>query len=248
MTFSRDTPAKKVYEILGATDSAAQGIRPGGLKLTQRVLDRAGLHPGARLVDVGCGTGVTLEFIRSRSTCHAVGVDHSSSMLAIGAAQHPELKFVQARGESLPFCDGYADGLIAECVLSLMNYSEKALNEFSRVLKPGGNLLLTDVYARNGDDMNMLHKLPFDCCMNGAIPKTEITRMIERCGFQIKLWEDHSELLKDFAVNLIFSYGSLNNFWGQVASDQGDRCRIQKAISILKPGYYLLIATKTNPR
>ena len=53
--------------------------------------------------------------------------------------------------------------------------------------------------------MNRLDKLPFDCCMNGAIPKQGIIKIIERCGFQIELWEDHSELLKEFAVQLIFS-------------------------------------------
>jgi ubiquinone/menaquinone biosynthesis C-methylase UbiE len=248
VTFFRDTSAKKVYEILGATDLAAQGVRPGGLKLTQRALDLAGLEPGSRFVDVGCGAGVTLEFIRSRCAYLAVGVDHSSAMLRFGNAQHSGLEFVQAQGESLPFGNGYADGLMAECVLSLMNYSDKALNEFCRVLKPRGKLLLTDVYARNDDGMDRLDKLPFDCCMNGAIPKQGIIKIIERYGFQIELWEDHSELLKEFAVQLIFSYGSLNDFWGQVALDRGDRSEIQKAISILKPGYYLLIATKTIPR
>lgn len=248
MTFSRNTSAKKVYEILGATDLAAQGVRPGGLKLTQRALDLAGLESGSRFVDVGCGTGVTLEFIRSRCAYLAVGVDHSSAMLRFGNAQHSGLEFVQAQGENLPFGNGYGDGLMAECVLSLMNYSDKALNEFYRVLKPRGKLLLTDVYARNGTGTNRLDKLPFDCCMNGAIPKQGIIKRLERCGFQIELWEDHSQLLKDFAVHLILSYGSLDYFWGQFASDRGDRSEIQKAVSILKPGYYLLIATKTIPR
>ncbi len=244
MTFSRDTTINRVYEILGPTDLAGQGIRPGGLKLTQRALDLAGLQPGSRFVDVGCGTGVTLEFIRNRCAYHAVGIDHSFAMLGLGNARHSELEFVLAKGESLPFCNGYSGGLMAECVLSLMNYSDKTLTEFNRVLRVGGKLILTDVYARNEAGTKSLDKLPFDCCMNGAIPQQGIIKIIERCGFQIELWEDHSELLKDFAVHLIFSYGSLDDFWGQFVIDQGDRSKVQDAISILKPGYYLLIAKK----
>jgi hypothetical protein len=61
-------------------------------------------------------------------------------------------------------------------------------------------------------------------------------------GFQIDLWEDHTEMLTKFAVSLVFSYGSMNQFWARSGSDELDPDEIRRIISDAKPGYFLLIA------
>ncbi len=65
-------------------------------------------------------------------------------------------------------------------------------------------------------------------------------------GFRIKLWEDHSAALKDFAARLIFTYGSLESFWCRVGdlAREGEAKEIQNAVIQSSPGYFLLIAQK----
>ncbi|MCL5125147.1 MAG: class I SAM-dependent methyltransferase [Deltaproteobacteria bacterium] len=84
MTTLKPVRSHRVYEALGVTDLASQGIRPGGLILTQRLLEFAGLPAGSRIVDIGCGTGVTSEFIRLNYKYQIVGIDWSTELLRHG--------------------------------------------------------------------------------------------------------------------------------------------------------------------
>jgi arsenite methyltransferase len=235
-----------IYEHLGVTDIAVQGIRPGGLQLTQRAMALSCLPPRSKVIDVGCGTGVTLEHIRLSQDHLAIGIDTSSSLLRFGKNKNKYLIVVSASGEHLPLPNQFADGLIAECSLSLMSYSDESLSEFGRVLKVGGKLILTDVYSKNPDVPDCPNGVFAKCCLRGAIPKGQIIRKIENKGFRVNLWEDHSDLLKDFAVRLILSYGSLNHFWLQTSPSPVNPAQIQEAVRYLKPGYFLLIGQKTT--
>jgi arsenite methyltransferase len=234
-----------IYEHLGVTDIAVEGIRPGGLQLTQRALTLSCLPPRSKVIDVGCGTGVTLEHIRLSQDHLAIGVDTSSNLLRFAKNRNRELTVVRASGEYLPLPNQFFDGLLAECSLSLMSYSDESLSEFGRVLKVDGKLILTDVYSRNPGVLDCPHDVFTKCCLRGAIPKEQIIRNIENKGFSINLWEDHSDLLKDFAVRLILSYGSLNHFWLQTTPSPVNPAQIREAVRYLKPGYFLLIGQKT---
>ena len=245
MTRFGDTQPNGIYEHLGVTEIASQGIRPGGLQLTQRAMDLSCLPPRSKVIDVGCGTGITLQHTLLSQDNLAIGFDTSSSLLRFGKNRNRELMVVRASGEHLPLPDQFADGLLAECSLSLMSYSDESLSEFGRVLKLGGKIILTDVYSKNPDVPDCPNGVFTKCCLRGAIPKEQIIQKIQNKGFRVNLWEDHSDLLKDFAVQLILSYGSLNRFWLQASPCPVNPAQIQEAVRRLKPGYYLLIAQKT---
>ena len=234
----------KVYERIAATDVATGGIRPGGIELTKRALAWCRFPPGSKVLDVGCGTGVTLEYLTSVHRFLATGMDASSVLLDLGRTRDPSLPVVRALGEHLPFPGEYADGLFAECSLSVMNDPGRALDEFRRVLRTGGKLIVSDVYARNPNSADWLLQLPRTCCVRGAVTREQLVERITDRGFRIELWEDHSDLLTKFAVELIFSYGSMNRFWLRTASDAVDPHEIQQAVSQVKPGYFLLVAQK----
>jgi len=89
--------------------------------------------------------------------------------------------------------------------------------------------------------------IPLHCCVRGAVSEAEVVKEVTDRNFIIELWEDHSERLKNFAVQLIFSYGSMNQFWVRAGAEPVDTGNIQRAISSAKPGYFLLIAKK-KPR
>jgi arsenite methyltransferase len=234
----------RVYEQIAATDLTVNGIRPGGIELTERSLAYCRFPTNSRILDVGCGTGVTLGRLIDIHELSAIGMDASSVILGQSRTRNPALPLVRAAGENLPFSDGCADGVLAECSLSVMADPENALTEFRRVLKSGGRLILTDVYARNPEGVARLAKIPVECCLRGAVSKEELMARLSNSDFTVDLWEDHSELLTKFAVNAVFSYGSMNQFWLRTGSEDVDPEEIRATISRAKPGYFLLIARK----
>jgi SAM-dependent methyltransferase len=236
--------ACKVYEKIAATDVAADGIRPGGLELTERALAWCEFPPHSRILDVGCGTGVTLDRLTRIHDFSAIGIDVSSALLNQSLMRNTALALVRAAGEKLPFPDESADGIFAECSLSVMGDPGRALDEFRRVLKLGGRLILSDVYTRNSETVHKLKQMPLECCLRGAVSKENVLTRLTNRHFRIDLWEDRSDLLARFAVQLIFSYGSMNQFWLQSSAEPIDAEEIRRAVSVAKPGYFLLIAKK----
>jgi len=212
-------------------------IRPGGFKLTERALAVCSFPPGARVLDVGCGSGATVKYLIDRHNLAAVGVDPSAMLLAEGLRRRPGLPLVPGRGENLPFADGRMDGVFAECTLSVMEDAGRALREFHRVLKPDGMLAVADVYVREPLAARALRHLRPEGCLTGALSWEELTAKITAAGFKILLWEDHSRLLAELAARLILADIPL-------AALGGNQPDIRSAIKNARPGYLLIIARK----
>ncbi len=233
----------KVYERIAADGIAGGFIRPGGLELTARALSLCAFPPGSRIVDVGCGSGATVEYLVGRHGFRAVGVDPSLPMLAQGRARRPPLPLIRATAESLPLRDGHWDGILAECSLSLTGDPDGALGECRRVLKRGGRLILSDVYVRNVAAIPELRALSLSCCLTGALSRGELMEKLENGGFSILVWEDHSPALKYFAAQLILSRTGGQSFWCSfTGADPVDASRIEQAVSHAGFGYFLVVA------
>lgn len=97
------------------------------------VLDLAGVMPGMRVLDAGCGNGM---YLRERQV-DAVGCDLSPGMLR--RAGHSAL--VNADVTALPAHDGAFDVVLAAHLLDLVPGRRTAIGELSRVLAPGGTCL-----------------------------------------------------------------------------------------------------------
>lgn len=91
------------------------------------------------ILDVGCGAGQTLIASRLSSSVLQVGVDVDSAALSLGATLGPNIKFVCATGEALPFPDESFDMVISRVALPYMRIN-LALAEMRRVLKRDGAL------------------------------------------------------------------------------------------------------------
>ena len=97
---------------------------------------------GARLLDVGCGTGHHLAELRQRGF-EVAGVDGSADMLRYAQALNPTADLRQADVESLPFPDASFDLVVCIEVLRYLPDASRCLQEMARVLKPGGVCLAT---------------------------------------------------------------------------------------------------------
>jgi SAM-dependent methyltransferase len=169
------------------------------------------------VVDVGCGQGASTRLL-IRLGVQAIGVDIDAYA---GARAAP---FVAADAARLPFADGSFDGLLTECVLSALADPKCALDEWARVLKPGGCLALSDVYSRAGVETARIRT------------GSGLARDLVEAGFRIERFEDRSEALIRWVAEFVFGYGSLDALCGGAV----DRVTLGQS----RPGYCLLIAQK----
>ncbi len=96
-----------------------------------------------RVADVGCGPGRVAAFLAERGL-DVVGVDVSQAMLAIARTAHPHIEFQEGQLDALPIETGVLAGAV--CWYSII-YTPPvrladAFDELTRVLRPGGYLLL----------------------------------------------------------------------------------------------------------
>ena len=136
-------PAANLYESANMRSVTGRTIRPGGFELTERAASLSRLPPGARVLDLGCGVGATVEYLQTEHRFDAVGLDLSALLLKEGKRDVPGSNLVRGNICRLPFSDGRFDGVWSECVFSLLDDPVRALEECKRVLKKGGTLILT---------------------------------------------------------------------------------------------------------
>jgi SAM-dependent methyltransferase len=111
-----------------------------------------------RILDVGCGTGTMLAYLASYGKAQGVDVDEE----AVGYCHERGLVDVQlGAAETLPFEDGSFDLVTALDVIEHLDDDAAALREMRRVLRPGGQVLVTVPAHRfmwgDQDEVNM-HK------------------------------------------------------------------------------------------
>ena len=100
-------------------------------------------RPDAVVLDVACGTGDLSIELQTGSKAKVIGTDFCRPMLAI-AAQKSSIDFVESDAMTLSFADNTFDAAtIAFGLRNLPNY-EDGLRELSRVLKPGGRLVILE--------------------------------------------------------------------------------------------------------
>jgi SAM-dependent methyltransferase len=238
--------AVNLYESRALRDITGPAIRPGGFQLTDRGLAYCGLAPGARVLDVGCGTGATVHHLRFQHGLWAMGIDRSAILLEEGGRLNAGSTLVRGRAEQIPVGDGSVEAVFCECVLSLCSNPLDTLREVMRVIQVGGYLVLTDIYSRDASVAEQAAGKPsVSCCLQGAVCRTTVETRIAAAGFDLLLWEDHSGLLRQLAGQLIWHYGSLDAFWSVIAGPEaaGD-INSCGAGGCGRPGYYLLVAQK----
>ncbi|MDR2422166.1 MAG: class I SAM-dependent methyltransferase [Deltaproteobacteria bacterium] len=203
--YSRKAREANPYEDDEFLAAFPQGLRPGGLALTQEALDFCQFPPGAFLLDVGCGPGATIQFL-SQAGFRVLGFDKSDKLLELASQKGPVQK---ASFESLPVADQIADGLFCECVLSLAQDKGQVLGELRRVLKPGGFAIISDLLRKTPEIPLKPANFAPPTCAAGAIDYKSLEKLIINAGFKVSYRQNHEKALRSLAASLVWRYGSL---------------------------------------
>jgi SAM-dependent methyltransferase len=110
-----------------------------GPSLADELLAAAGVGPGMRVLDVGCGSGaLTGRAARLVGAENVAAVDPSESFAEGARARVPGADVRVAAAESLPFGDGEFDAVLAQLVVNFMDDAPLGVAEMARVASPGG--------------------------------------------------------------------------------------------------------------
>lgn len=194
-------------------------MRPGGLELTQHLLEWSGLRRGARILDLGCGRGGATAYV-ANAGFEVVGVDQSAALLKEARERYPHLTFIEGDATAIPFASKTFDAVLLECVLSVASTGE-ILAECARVTGPKGLLMISDVYDRDGVD--------------GPLSQAWWKTQLEANGFYTTYFEDRVRDLQRFAAQLLWETGSLNHLCGCIGFKMPPR-----------PSYFLQIARQED--
>jgi ubiquinone/menaquinone biosynthesis C-methylase UbiE len=110
------------------------------------MLQLAGVRPIEFHLDLGTGTGSVLRSF-AKLARQSVGIDQSREMLAIARSNLADDRSMQVRqGDiyALPFADSSSDFITIHQVLHYLDDPQRALQEATRVLQPGGRLLIAE--------------------------------------------------------------------------------------------------------
>lgn len=114
----------------------------------RRTATNAATRIGGRILNVGVGTGLELPYFDKSH--EVVGVDISEPMLRKAQERIEREKLANVKGlcvmdgANLAFADGSFDCVVAQFVITTVPQPEKTLDEFARVLKPGGEIVLVN--------------------------------------------------------------------------------------------------------
>jgi phosphatidylethanolamine/phosphatidyl-N-methylethanolamine N-methyltransferase len=114
----------------------------------RRLAVEASERAGQRILEVGVGTGISLPYYSAKS--RVVGIDISEPMLAVARRRviadrltHVE-RLAVMDAEHLLFADASFDVVVAQYVVNTVPHPEVALDEFLRVVRPGGELVIVN--------------------------------------------------------------------------------------------------------
>jgi len=108
-------------------------------QLAAPLADLAGVRPGQKVLDVGCGTGVlTAELVARLGADAVAAVDPSESFVEATRKRHPGVDVQRSAAEELPFPDASFDAALAQLVVHFMADPVAGLREMGRVTQRSG--------------------------------------------------------------------------------------------------------------
>lgn len=135
-------------------------LRPGGKKATDWLIEQGEFSSDKKVLEVACNMGTTTIELAKTFGCQITAIDLDAGALNQARVNGDKagvgelVTFEKANAMKLPYEDNSFDIVINEAMLTMQTEKGKAkcLNEYYRVLKPGGVLLTHDVMLKQRDE------------------------------------------------------------------------------------------------
>ncbi|HYZ77064.1 MAG TPA: methyltransferase domain-containing protein [Gaiellaceae bacterium] len=182
-------------------------------ELAPRFVAFAGLEPGMRALDVGCGSGLLTAALADRlGATNVAAADPSESLLAACADRVPGADVRQAPAERLPWPDESFDAVLSQLVLNFVSDADAAVAEMCRVAVPGG--IVASCTWDYGGGMQMLRAF-WDAAVELDPLAPDESGMRYRSADELAaLWERHG--LDDVGtapLDVEVGYDNFDDYW-----------------------------------
>jgi len=185
-------------EILAEVDH----IHGGGYANTIDHCSLADLATDMAVLDIGCGIGGPARYIANKFGCRVVGIDLTEDYIDVAAmltrrcGLDGRVNFKFANAVDLPFVDDSFDAAFSLNVT--MNIEDRSgfYAEVARVLRPGGQFVLSELGRGTGGDP--YYPLPWarDASYSFLVTPDELRAGLEEAGFSIEHWIDEAQRRK----------------------------------------------------
>ena len=180
-------------------------FHPGGTELTGRLIDSLKIDQSETVLDVACGIGTTSMMVGERCGAGVTGIDFSEVNVQ-RATESAEQKnaavhFRTGDATNLPVDDAAVDNLICECAVSTFADQTAAVKEFYRVLKPGGQVAISDMVLNGHLPQKLQTLLAPWTCLASAKSATGYQQLFLDNGFVVTSYEDESQALLDMVLD-----------------------------------------------
>lgn len=149
----------------------------------------SGMKPGDVVLDLGSGAGTDLFLAAQKvgSTGRVIGVDMTDEMITrandnIKASGLSNVEVRKGIIEALPVESASVDWVISNCVINLSPEKEKVFREIARVLKPGGQMLVSDMVTEELPEEILNDRSLYSACVAGAIREDQYIAGLKSAG------------------------------------------------------------------
>jgi demethylmenaquinone methyltransferase/2-methoxy-6-polyprenyl-1,4-benzoquinol methylase len=163
-----DAQVRAMFDRIAGVYDLMNGVMTAGMhhRWRARAADLAGAGPGKRVLDVATGTGDLAVEMAGRGA-EVVGMDFSEKMLELARAKAPGVRFDAGDAQAL----GYdADSFDAATVgFGARNFGDlrQGLSEMTRVVKPGGRVVVLEITTPTKPPLSTFFSLWFDRIVPG---------------------------------------------------------------------------------
>lgn len=185
----RETDPEKAYDLW----AAGYDDQPGNLVLDMdealfsSFIKTVSLE-GKTIADIGCGTGRHWQQLWQQRPARMIGYDISAGMLQKLKAKFSRAEVYQLKNYRLvELPDHCCDLIVSTLALAHMPESGKVLQEWARVLKPGGEMIITDYHPsalKEGGKRTFRHEGKLIAVKNYIHPLEQVRAELRQLGLE----------------------------------------------------------------
>lgn len=184
--------------------ATAFALRPDRFRMLEKGICNAGWKgQQLSLLEIGCSKGDAAAFLVGENDYKITAIDISQDLIDQSVKEHGltlntgKLEYICADAEILPFAGEIYDGIYCEAAFSPIPDKQKVADEFNRVLKSGGRVLINDfaICRETGQDLRAeVEHIP---CFAGVQTAEYYSDLLEKAGFEtVFCREDYGELIR----------------------------------------------------